>query len=358
MNYSEQLEHKKNDLKKKLNNTDITIQVKTAGSGYLRTRFDFTVEDQKMGLYGSDQSSPDVKLDSWHRQPDVRLDGISVTNKKLIDLQTCFQLEPKLNVAFQDLKKIKWPFKKGSVRLRISPNQELGLWLDLANIDIKNMLVEKNFLRELSRKYFIEIGQKKKALDINSFELPQLKLTDPIAKKWFQTKSTPLLSYVSSFTQPTWLTADLITDTLLEWIMPLKIDNEVIEYGCGVGQFTVPLLEKNFSLNVFENDQLALECLKVNTDKYTKNLHINVPTDNKKIDFIIINPPRSGIKEFSKTIMLHKAKALVYISCYPESMIQDLELLKTVYKLTRVAIIDQFPQTNHYEAMVLLQRID
>lgn len=351
MNYFDQLEHKKNDLKKKLNNTDITIQVKTAGSGYLRTRFDFTVEDQKMGLYGSKQSLPDA-----------RLDGELNLHKQLIDLQTCFQLEPKLNEAFQELRKLKWPFKKGSVRLRIAPNQELGLWLDLANIDIKEMLVEKFFLIELSKKYFIEIGQKKKTLDLTSIELPQLKLAEPCAQQWFQTKSHPLFSYVSSFTQPTWLTADLITDTMTEWMNSLNVNsqigNEIIEYGCGIGQFTIPLLEKNFLLNVFENDELAVECLRKNADMYTKNLCINVPTKEKKIDFIVINPPRSGIKDFSKTIMLHKAKAIIYISCYPESMVHDLELLKSDYKLTDVALIDQFPQTNHYEAMVLLQRID
>jgi 23S rRNA (uracil1939-C5)-methyltransferase len=340
-NYFEQLEHKKNDLKTKLGNTDLTIHVKTAGSARLRTRFDFTVENQavhqKVGLYGK--------------------------SKELIDLSTCFQLDPDLNIAFQELKKIKWPFKKGSLRLRISPTQKLGLWLDLANIDIKNMLIEKTFLIELSKTYFIEIGQKKKTLDLNSFNQQQLKLADPKLQVWFQTQNQLLQSYVSSFTQPTWLTADLITENILNWMNELGLqksglNNEIVEYGCGIGQFTVPLLEKNDHISVFENDLLALEALKINAKEKLKNLRINQPIEDKKIDFALVNPPRSGLKDFKKTIMLHRPKNIIYISCYPESMAEDLLVLFTEYKMTKIEMIDQFPQTLHYEVMILLQRID
>ncbi len=345
MNYLDQLEHKKNDLKTKLGDTDLTIHVKTAGSGYLRTRFDFTientVENQKMGLYGKNKENI----------------------KELIDLSTCFQLDPDLNIAFQELKKLKWPFKKGSLRIRISPTKKLGIWLDLANIDIKNMLIEKNFLKELSKTYFIEIGQKKKTLDLNSFDQPQLKLADPKSQVWFQTLNHPLNSYVSSFTQPSWATADLMTENILNWMTELSLqknnlENEIVEYGCGIGQFTIPLLEKNYKISVFENDLLAVEALKVNAKDNLKNLSINTSLDNKKIDLALVNPPRSGLKGFKKTIMLRKPKNIIYISCYPESMAEDLQELLTEYKLTKIDLIDQFPQTLHYEAMILLQRID
>lgn len=336
IDYISQLEHKKNDLKKKLNNNDITIQVKTAGSGYLRTRFDFTVENQighqTIGLYGKD--------------------------KKLIDLSTCLQLDPDLNKAFQSLRKLIWPFQKGSVRIRISPQKELGIWFDLANIDIKNMLIEKTFLIELSKTYFIEIGQKRKALDIQSFDQLQLKLTDPIPKKWFQSMDQILYSYVSSFTQPSWQTADLITENILEWSSELDIQNHVIEYGSGIGQFSQPLLAKNYKISVFENDKLAIDCLKMNTKNHNKNLQINIPLGKDLIDLAIVNPPRSGLTNFVKSIMLHRPKNITYISCYPESMAVDLVTLLTEYKLIKAAVIDQFPQTSHYESMILLQRIN
>jgi 23S rRNA (uracil1939-C5)-methyltransferase len=332
LNYSEQLEHKKNDLKKKLNNTSIAIQVKTAGSSELRTRFDFTVENQKMGLYGK--------------------------NKQLIDLSTCFQLAPELNTAFMELKQIIWPFQKGSIRIRISPLKKLGIWFDLANIDIKNLLVEKNLLMNLSKKYFIEIGQKRKALDLNSFHLGQLKLIDPIPQLWFQTKTWPLCSYVSSFTQPSWLTADLITDNILQWVEDMNIENQIIEYGSGIGQYTIPLLKMNKHINIFETDSLALDGLRMNAKDHLNQLSINETLLKEKIDLVLVNPPRSGLKDFTEKIMLHQPKFIIYISCYPESLQEDLKILQTKYQLTKADMIDQFPQTTHYEAMILLQRIN
>ncbi len=243
IDYTKQLEHKKNDLKKKLNNTEIAIQVKTAGSARLRTRFDFTVENQKLGLYGKDQNQ----------------------NRQLIDLSTCFQLDPNLNKAFTQLRPLTWPFQKGSVRLRVSPENKLGIWLDLANIDIKNMLIEKTFLMKLSETYFIEIGQKKKTLDLNSFDQIQLKLADPKPQVWFQTLGSDLNCFVSSFTQPSWKTADLITEQILTWIETAKPSvHRIIEYGCGIGQYTIPLLKKKLCVDIFETDLLALDGLAKN----------------------------------------------------------------------------------------------
>ncbi len=335
IDYVKQLDHKKNDLKKKLNNTEIAIQVKTAGSSRLRTRFDFTVENQKMGLYGKDQNQ----------------------NRELIDLSTCFQLTPELNKAFIQLKSLTWPFQKGSVRLRIAPNNKLGIWLDLANIDIKNMLLEKTFLMNLSKHFFIEIGQKKKTLDLASFDQPQLKLADPKPQVWFQTMGFDLNCFVSSFTQPSWKTADLITDQILSWLDPSI--KRLIEYGCGIGQYTIPLLKKKLFVDIFETDRLAIDCLGKNLPQELKeNLRMNPSLINEKIDCALVNPPRSGLKEFSKTIMLHSPRNIVYVSCYPESMAEDLLILSQKYSLQAAAVIDQFPQTEHYEAMVLLQRID
>lgn len=332
LDYLTQLEHKKNDLKKKLNNTIVAIQVKTSGSGHQRTRFDFTIENQKMGLYGA--------------------------NRELINLSTCFQLDPDLNTAFINLQNTVWPFNKGSVRLRISPDKMLGLWLDLANIDIKNMLIEKTFLMKISQKFFIEIGQKRKTLDLNSFDQPQLKLAEPKPQTWFKTQTHNLFSFVSSFTQPTWLSADLITENILNWISEIDIQNEIIEYGCGIGQYTHPLLENKYTVNVFETDELALDCLQLNCADFLTTLRINPDLKKSKIDLAIVNPPRSGLKDFVTTIMLHQPKNIIYISCYPESLAIDLNTLQTQYKLLKAEVIDQFPQTKHYEAMILLQRID
>lgn len=343
MDYLQQLEHKKNDLKNKLNNSILPIEVKTAGSAYLRTRFDFAIQKTEtghiFGLYGGKPES---------------------TKLELIDLSTCFQLAPELNTAFQWLRQLKWPefIKKGSVRIRVSPLLQWGIWLDFSNQDIKSLLVEKNFLLNLSQKFIIEIGQKKKRLDLSSQNKEQLKLTDPEPEAWFSTLGQPLKCAISSFTQPSPESADLLTKTILGWLSrsePHKLP--IIEYGCGIGQFTIPLLKKDYSVQVFESDDFALECLKLNVeDRLEKNILLNKPAIENPF-IALVNPPRSGLKDFVEVLLQQQPKSIFYISCFPESMASDISQLSEFYKIKEAVIVDQFPQTSHYESCVWLEKI-
>jgi len=329
--YSEQLESKKNDLKNKLN-THIAIEVKTAGDRGHRTRFDFTVENQIIGLYS--------------------------TEKQLIPLSTCWQLTPELKKAYDELKNRSFPFKKGSLRLRVSPENKWGLWLDLANIDIKQLLIEKNFLIELSKKFSIEIGQRKKTLDPNSFNSEQLKLTDPVPDTWFQALNQPLYCAISSFTQPSWQTGDLLIQTVLEWIAPESLKTQsVYEYGCGIGPFTTQLLKAGATVYAFENDSFAIECLKLNTQSYSQRLRINIESQDS-IPVALVNPPRSGLATFTDILLKKNPEFIIYVSCFPETLQKDLMKLSNHYEMKKVTLVDQFPQTHHYEACVLLQRIN
>jgi 23S rRNA (uracil1939-C5)-methyltransferase len=46
------------------------------------------------------------------------------------------------------------------------------------------------------------------------------------------------------------------------------------------------------------------------------------------------------------------------MSCYPESMMMDLQkLIQLGYALEKISIVDQFPQTAHYEVLALLKII-
>ncbi len=329
--YSEQLESKKNDLKNKLN-TQIAIEVKTAGDRGHRTRFDFTVENQIMGLYS--------------------------TEKQLIPLSTCWQLTPELKKAYDELKNRSFPFKKGSLRLRVSPENKWGLWLDLANTDIKQLLIEKNFLINLSKKFSIEIGQRKKTLDPNSFNSEQLKLTDPLPDIWFQALNQPMYCAISSFTQPGWKTGDLLIQTVLDWIAPESLRAQALyEYGSGIGPFTTQLLKAGVTVYAFENDSFAIECLKLNTQSFKDRLIVNSET-SVPIPVALVNPPRSGLSGFTQVLLQKSPDKIIYVSCFPETLQKDVEALAEYYKIEKLTLVDQFPQTRHYEVCALLQRIN
>jgi 23S rRNA (uracil1939-C5)-methyltransferase len=337
IDYNAEVQLKKDHLKSKLNSS-IEIRVKHPLTYQVRTRFDFTISNKKMGLYSKE--------------------------RELIDLNSCDILHPELEKAFQFLRDFLAQHSigvtKGSMRIRINPNlDKWGLWIDFSNVDIKRLLEEKTILTALSEKFTIEIGQKKKRLDLNSLSKDQLKLADPKPENWFKTLGEELLCSISSFTQPAPETADLLTEEILQWVSTVQ-PQRVIEYGCGIGQYSLPVLKLGVQLDVFENDLIALDYLKLNTTKYNSKLSINdlsrVSLKTEKT-IALVNPPRSGLQKFTQNLIYSNASHIIYISCFPESLASDLLILAAHFKLQDIVMVDQFPRTHHYEAAVLLQRI-
>ena len=346
--YSEQARLKISQLQNLFLAADLTSPVvafESCGMQGLRHRVDFTLsngEIQKMGFYDHD--------------------------KNLIDIDVCLQLSPPLQSFFAEFRQIQFPIKKGSVRLRVGPKGLRGCWLDFSNLDIKHLLEEKTtFARLLEQDIFIEVGQKgKRVQNING----TLKLTDPQTQAWFETydansRAIPLLGLVSDFTQPSWYSAKKMVEIILGWT---ESNAKAIEFGPGLGQFTLPLLAKGCEVAVYESEASATEYLLLNAknNQLDQRLKIHLGdyqnksiTDVKSIDFAIVNPPRSGLKKFTSQLIRTGAKKIIYVSCFPESMVQDLVLLiNEGYQVKEVNIVDQFPQTKHYESCVLLQRVD
>lgn len=68
---------------------------------------------------------------------------------------------------------------------------------------------------------------------------------------------------------------------------------------------------------------------------------------------ILVDPPRAGLDE--KTIeLVSRYEKIVYISCNPHTLIENLATLSSTHKIARFALFDQFPYTEHMESGVLL----
>ena len=67
---------------------------------------------------------------------------------------------------------------------------------------------------------------------------------------------------------------------------------------------------------------------------------------------VLVDPPRSGLtKEVIQ--ILKEFKNIIYISCNPKTYFRDVDLLKE-YKINKIEIFDQFPNTEHIEIVSLL----
>ncbi len=89
----------------------------------------------------------------------------------------------------------------------------------------------------------------------------------------------------------------------------------------------------------------ALEVIR----KKTKQIGLNPST-------IILDPPRSGLKNLEEWLEAFAPQRVAYISCDPHTLVRDLTLVKN-YKITELHLIDFFPSTFHFETMVFLERI-
>jgi 23S rRNA (uracil1939-C5)-methyltransferase len=77
-----------------------------------------------------------------------------------------------------------------------------------------------------------------------------------------------------------------------------------------------------------------------------------------KADVVITDPPRNGMHPaVVKQLLLLAPKRIVYVSCNHATQARDLFLMKDQYKLIRSRAIDMFPQTQHVENVVLLEKI-
>lgn len=75
-------------------------------------------------------------------------------------------------------------------------------------------------------------------------------------------------------------------------------------------------------------------------------------------DLIIVDPPRPGIhKDAIRDISNFGAREIIYISCNPKSLVEDLVSFKGYgYKVKKVKLMDLFPNTPHCETVCLLSK--
>lgn len=73
-------------------------------------------------------------------------------------------------------------------------------------------------------------------------------------------------------------------------------------------------------------------------------------------DAIIVNPPRRGLGErLCATLEASGVPTIIYSSCNAVTLARDIAAMPA-YEPQRIRLFDMFPQTDHYETMVLLKR--
>ena len=147
----------------------------------------------------------------------------------------------------------------------------------------------------------------------------------------------------------------------------IKKSQKICDLYGGVGLFTLPISKltgENGEVHLIEMDSI---CIKDASKMFgdVKNIFIHHGKVEqklgsiKKIDTIILDPPRNGVsKQVINQMIEKKPKSIIYVSCNPSSLARDSKtLLDNKYALSNIVGLDLFPMTHHIECVAYFTKI-
>jgi 23S rRNA (uracil1939-C5)-methyltransferase len=132
---------------------------------------------------------------------------------------------------------------------------------------------------------------------------------------------------------------------------------------CGCGFFTLPLAQRCERVLALENDPGNLAALRANL-RSNRMAGVEVCSANAlkaelpPLDLAVLDPPRGGLSDaLIAAVARARVKKVIYFSCDSATFARDLRLLfKQGYELGELRIIDNFPQTDHFEIFSVLEK--
>ncbi|WP_421224027.1 tRNA (uridine(54)-C5)-methyltransferase TrmA [Aeromonas enteropelogenes] len=180
----------------------------------------------------------------------------------------------------------------------------------------------------------------------------------------------------NSFTQPN----AAINEQMLGWALDVTRGSEgdLLELYCGNGNFSIALAQ-NFrkvlateiakpsvdsaQYNIAANGVDNLIILRMSAEEFTMamrgerefNRLKGVDLSAYQCNTIFVDPPRAGLDD-ATVKLVQDYDNILYISCNPETLQANMQVLGETHEIARFALFDQFPWTHHMEAGVYLKR--
>ncbi len=180
----------------------------------------------------------------------------------------------------------------------------------------------------------------------------------------------------NSFTQPN----AHVAVKMLEWAIDVTKNSrgDLLELYCGNGNFSIALAEnfrkvlatelaspsvESAQFNIKENQAHNVQIIRMSAEEFSDavkgvrefNRLKGIDLKDYDCETIFVDPPRAGLDDRTLA-MVSEYPRIVYISCNPETLKANLEMLTATHSIERFALFDQFPYTEHMESGVYLTR--
>ena len=164
-------------------------------------------------------------------------------------------------------------------------------------------------------------------------------------------------------------------------LLDVKPDERVIDWFCGLGNFTLPLATRAREVLGIEGSEALVQRSRENArfnglaDKtafVARNLFEMTPAvlaADGSADKWLVDPPRDGAHALSQALAdlildpslapgWQPPKRIVYVSCNPATLARDAGILvnQAAYRCTAASAVNMFPHTSHVESIAVFER--
>jgi len=180
----------------------------------------------------------------------------------------------------------------------------------------------------------------------------------------------------NSFTQPN----GSVNEQMLLWAQQATTNagGDLIELYCGNGNFSIALAQnfdrvlgteisktsvKSAQVNIQANNIDNINIVRMSSEEFSQAM--NGERQFRRLegfdltaynyDTVLVDPPRAGLDKDSVELVSRFNK-VVYISCNPNTLKENLVELTKTHVIEKFALFDQFPYTEHIETGVVLTR--
>lgn len=187
------------------------------------------------------------------------------------------------------------------------------------------------------------------------------------ASSSYQLKGLRFYHAATSFIQVNHSVNEKLVAQALNWLA-LDTTSRVIDFFCGLGNFSLPAAQQASALLGIEGNPQAVAFARHNAQ--VNNVHnaefkvanlFDAPEQQAwwswPADCAILDPGRAGAEALCQQLGQTNINRIVYVSCHTGSLTRDLALLIAQgFSIERAQQFDMFSHTKHSESLILLRR--
>ncbi len=307
----------------------------------------------------------------WHEGDKIFYAMNGFSKKDIVKIDECLIVEEEI---YQKMKKILDSVKKSTILKKKLFSIEFLSGEELLVTLIYHKKIDEVWLKEaikLEKKLGVFVIGRSRGIRIivsKNYIFQDLNVLDKMYK---------YKVYENSFLQPN----TKVNEKMISWVKKYSkgFVGDLLELYCGHGNFTIPLSENFDKVLATEISKKSIKSAKENcelnrvsniffarlsTEELVKALNkervfkrlVDINLEDYNFSTVFVDPPRVGIDAKSLEF-ISKFKNIIYISCNPQTLKRDLNILCKTHKVEKFAIFDQFAYTNHLECGVVLKKV-